>query len=268
MFYFASKLLGIFVLPVNALIILSIIGAGALFTRFAKAGRILVALAALGCLLCGFGPAGTILARPLEDRFPQPPTLSLHPRGIIVLGGGLDPYLAAARGTPQALTNSGSRITEAIALALRFPNARLVFSSGSGQLTGNLPDEAHYSGRVVTALGIAPSRITYEYRSRNTFENAIFTRDLVKPNPGDQWLLVTSAIHMPRAVGIFRKAGFDVVPYPVNYQTNGTKADLWESNIDASNGFVLTNWAGHEWVGLFIYRLMGMTDALFPGPRR
>ena len=73
---------------------------------------------------------------------------------------------------------------------------------------------------------------------------------------------------MPRAVAIFRKAGFDIVPYPVNYQTSGSKAELWESNTDASNGFVLTNWAGHEWVGLFIYRLMGMTDALFPGPRR
>ena len=144
----------------------------------------------------------------------------------------------------------------------------MVFSGGSGYLTGNRPDEAHYSGRVAVALGIEPSRITYEYRSRNTFENAIFTRDLVKPEPDDQWLLVTSAIHMPRSVGIFRKAGFNVVPYPVNYQTNGSWAELWESYTDASNGLVLTNWAGHEWVGLIIYRMMGMTDALFPGPRR
>ena len=72
---------------------------------------------------------------------------------------------------------------------------------------------------------------------------------------------------MPRSVGIFRKAGFDIVPYPVNYQTNGSSAELWQSNADASDGFVLTNWAVHEWVGLLIYRIMGMTDALFPGPR-
>jgi len=267
MFFFVSKLFGVLVLPINALVILAVMGACALFTRFAKAGRILVTAALLGLLFCGFGPVGTFLARPLEDQFPQPLAKTLHPTGIIVLGGALNPYLAAARGTPQALTNSGSRITEAVVLALRFPDARLVFSGGSGYLTGDQPDEAHYSGRVVTALGIAPSRISYEYRSRNTFENAVFTRDLVKPRAGDQWLLVTSAIHMPRAVGIFRKVGFDIVPYPVNYQTNGSSAELWQSNADASDGFVLTNWAGHEWVGLLIYRIMGMTDALFPGPR-
>ena len=267
MFFFISKLLGILVLPVNVLIFLAVIGAVALFTRFAKAGRILVAVAAGGYLLCGFGPIGTILARPLEDRFAQPPTESLHPTGIIVLGGALNADLAAARGITQAFTISGSRITEATALALRFPNARLVFSGGSGYLTGTHPDEAHYSGRVVTALGIATARITYEDRSRNTFENAIFTRDLVKPRPGEQWLLVTSALHMPRSIGIFRKAGFDVVPYPVNYQTEGSAAEFWESDQDASDGFFLTNWAGHEWVGLLVYRMMGMTDVLFPGPR-
>lgn len=72
---------------------------------------------------------------------------------------------------------------------------------------------------------------------------------------------------MPRAVGIFRKAGFEVVPYPVNYQTNGSMVELLETNSDASDGFVLTKWAGREWIGLLIYRIMGMTDALFPAPR-
>ncbi len=109
--------------------------------------------------------------------------------------------------------------------------------------------------------------MTFEDKSRNTWENAIFTRDLVNPKPGDTWLLVTSAWHMPRAMGIFRKAGFKVTAYPVDYLTYGNSRDLHPPRLALDEMERLEN-ALHEWIGLVAYRLTDKTDALFPAPLR
>jgi uncharacterized SAM-binding protein YcdF (DUF218 family) len=115
------------------------------------------------------------------------------------------------------------------------------------------------------ALGIAPARITLEGKSRNTVENAVFSKEVVKPEPRERWLLVTSAYHMPRAIGIFRKAGFAVEPYPVDWRTPG-----WEDTLrpfpTVGDGLQRTDTAVREWVGLAIYWLTGRSSALFPGP--
>jgi uncharacterized SAM-binding protein YcdF (DUF218 family) len=112
---------------------------------------------------------------------------------------------------------------------------------------------------------VPQERTTYEDRSRNTYENAIFTRDLVQPKPGQTWLLVTSAMHMPRSIGIFRKAGFNVVAYPTGYRTLGDARD-WRPSLEASRAMRNLDTAAHEWIGLIGYRLTGKTDALFPAP--
>src|SRR5262249_32669385 len=95
--------------------------------------------------------------------------------------------------------------------------------------------------------------------------NAAFTRDLVSPKPDELWLLVTSAYHMPRAVGVFRHAGFKVEPYPVDYRTHSQK-DLTRLFETVGDGIKRTDLAVKEWVGLLAYRLSGRTDELFPGP--
>ena len=75
--------------------------------------------------------------------------------------------------------------------------------------------------------GLDARRILVETRSRNTYENAVYSKELAQPQPGQIWLLVTSANHMPRAVGCFRAVGFDVIPYPVDYDTGpDAQADL------------------------------------------
>lgn len=265
MFFFASKILWMLFAPSNLLGFAAAIGAVALFTRFARSGRWLVAVAAFLYLACGFGPVGALLLRPLEDRFPRPPADLPAPAGIIVLGGAIDEQVTLARDT-VALDESGSRMTLAVALTRRFPQARLVFTGGSAAIFTDAPPEADGARLLFLELGVAPERMSFEDRSRNTYENAIFTRDLVQPPPGSRWLLVTSAFHMPRAMGIFRAAGFSVIAEPSDYWTLGDARDFRRLQGDASSGLEMTEIGLKEWIGLVAYRLTGRTDALLPGP--
>ena len=135
------------------------------------------------------------------------------PDGIIVLGGDISPAMFEQRGV---LATTGARLTEAVALARRFPLAQIVFTGGSSNLFGKSIPEAEAAERFLAAMGVPSGRTTFEARSRNTSENAMLTRDLVSPKPGERWLLVTSAFHMPRAMGAFRHAGFDVIAWPAD----------------------------------------------------
>lgn len=265
MFFFASKILWAIVAPPNLIGFAVALGALALFTRFQRAGRWLVLAAAVIYLACGFGPVGAALMRPLEDRFPRPPVDMPAPTGIIVLGGAINEDVTAARGA-VALSRSGARMTAAVALMRRFPRALLVFTGGSAALFGHHPPEADAARRLFLELGVAPERMTFEDRSRNTYENALFTHDLVHPQPGSRWLLVTSAFHMPRAMGIFRAAGFPVVAYPTDYWTLGDARDFMRVEGDATQGLEMTEIALREWIGLVAYRLAGRTDTLLPAP--
>jgi uncharacterized SAM-binding protein YcdF (DUF218 family) len=112
---------------------------------------------------------------------------------------------------------------------------------------------------------VPESQMLFENRSRNTFENAAFTKELVKPRPGEDWLLVTSAYHMPRAMGIFRAQGMNPLAFPVDYRTYGNGQDF-RPLADGSLAIRNFETAAREWVGLLVYRLTGKTDALLPGP--
>ena len=138
-------------------------------------------------------------------------------------------------------------------------------TGGSGALIFDEGSEAMFAVRQLEALGVAHDRITAEEQSRNTIENAVFSRLIVNPKPGERWLLVTSAYHMPRAMGVFRAADFPVEAYPVDWRTRGP-ADLVRPFLSLSDGLQRTDTAAHEWVGLFAYRITGKTTALFPGP--
>ena len=151
-------------------------------------------------------------------------------------------------------------------LARRYPNARIVISGGTGSLLYDEQPEAGVAVQEFEALGIPHDRISAEEQSRNTVENAVFSRLIANPQPGERWLLVTSAYHMPRAVGTFRAAGFPIEPYPVDYRTRGPSDAVRPFSV-ANKGLELTDIALHEWLGLLAYRLTGRTMELFPGPQ-
>jgi uncharacterized SAM-binding protein YcdF (DUF218 family) len=252
--------------PATVLLLLVVLGTTMLALgtgRWIRLGHWCVGMGSVLLLICGVLPVGTLLLRPLENRFP-PPTDLAAPTGILVLGGSSDEKISAARGR-VTIVDAADRVTEAVILARRYPEARLVFTGGSASLAPGDITEADDTRSIWIALGVNPDRITTESQSRNTDENARFTADLVKPKPGESWLLVTSAYHMPRAVGLFRANGFPVIPYPVDYRSRDTAADFSPS-LDVANGLARFNMAVREWIGLVAYRLSGRTDDLFPGP--
>jgi uncharacterized SAM-binding protein YcdF (DUF218 family) len=150
-------------------------------------------------------------------------------------------------------------------LARRYPDAKVVVSGGSGEIILEGEGDAPAAQRLLTALGVSADRLILENKSRNTYENAVFTKQLVSPKAGETWLLVTSAFHMPRAKALFDKAGFPTVPWPVDYRTSGEEGvSLFADNpLDALE---TTTVAAKEWVGLFAYWLSGRIDRPFPAP--
>jgi len=265
MFFTISKLAWLVADPFSLILLLGVIGLALSFGRRARFGRSpCVASVVLRVIAC-FSPLGSAFLRPLEDRFPPPPANLPAPAGIIVLGGALDEDLTLARHQPT-FTALASRLTAGVALARRFPQARLIFTGGSAGLSANDASEGPGVRDLWLSLGVPEGRMTFEAKSRNTWENAIDTRALIDPKPGETWLLVTSACHMPRAMGIFRRAGFKVIAYAVDYRTFGDARDflLARAGLDQ---ITMLEFAVHEWIGLFAYHLTGKTDAWFPGPQ-
>jgi uncharacterized SAM-binding protein YcdF (DUF218 family) len=264
MFFILSKLAWFVIAPVNFIVLSCLVGLVLWLIGFIRIGRAIASIAIVVLTVACFLPLGAALIRPLEDRFPVVPENSPAPTGIIVLGGALDELLSETRGQP-ALIEGAARLTAAVTLARRYPQARLIFTGGSASLTKELPSEAMGVHKLWLDLGVPESQMSFEDRSRNTWENALFTRDLIAPKPGERWLLVTSAWHMPRSMGIFRHVGFDVTAYPVDFLTYGDARD-WAVTPAVLDQLTMMTFAMHEWVGLVAYRLSGKTDALFPAP--
>jgi uncharacterized SAM-binding protein YcdF (DUF218 family) len=264
MFFVLTKVLGFFALPSNLLISIGIAGVVLLCTRLRRLASWLVVTSLVLIAIAGLSPLGNILILPLEQRFPPWDASRGPPDGIVVLGGAITPDISEARGA-VALNEAATRITAAAELARRYPNARIVYSGGSNALMFDRVVEAPFAVRELEALGVAGDRITAEEQSRNTIENAVFSRLVAQPKPGERWLLVTSAFHMPRAVAAFRAAGFPVEAYPVDWRTRGPvdAATLFGS---LSRGLSQSDTAIHEWAGLLAYRLTGKTAELFPAP--
>jgi uncharacterized SAM-binding protein YcdF (DUF218 family) len=260
MFYPLSKLFWFFVAPSNALILLVVMSSlSALLSYRRMAKRF--AIAAAGFLfLSTLTPLGIALLLPLENRFPPwQAGQGAQPYGIIVLGGGVDVRLSEARDQLK-LNEAGERITALVALARRFPQAKLVFTGIAEPIS-----EAEEVAKKIEALGVDPRRLIIETRARNTYENAQYTAALLHPTESQRWLLVTSAWHMPRSVGCFRRAGFTVEAYPVDFRTGGL-GDLFILDGLGIDGLRTLDVAAKEWVGLIAYRLTGKTDRLFPSP--
>lgn len=265
MFFVLSKTLGIMLLPTNFLIGAGLFGMLLLATRFASLGRKLVIASIALLAICGFSPLGNWLLYPLESRFPPWDAARGAPDGIVVLGGAIDPDLSAAHGA-AAFGGSAGRIIAAATLAHRYPNARILYSGGNANLVSDdASREADYAVAVFESLGISKDRLMLDRRSRNTFENAEFSKAIAVPKNGERWLLVTSAYHMPRSVGIFRKVGFAVEPFPTDWRLAGA-ADLLKFSIFSVEGLEHTDLAIREWMGLVAYRVTGKTSEFFPGP--
>ena len=262
--FYISKIFWALAEPTTLLVALLAVGAGLLFTRFSRTGRWLVAGAAALGVIGGFSPLSTWLILPLEDRFPRADLSGRPVDGIVILGGAEDARVATARDA-HALNMSAERMTEAVALARRFPDARVVFTGGSIEILRAPAFGADAARRMLSDLGVDGPRVLFDRQARNTAENALYARRLADPKPGERWLLVTSGWHMPRAMGLFRKAGFDVEAWPTDYRTIGPGA-AWAPFASPGDGLMRLDFVSKEWLGLLFNWLSGRSDALLPGP--
>ncbi len=264
LFYHVSKIGWFLVEPSNLFVVLSLVGIGLCWTRFLRLGRWLAALGLSILLVLGLTPVANWLILPLEMRFPVPDLAGKRVDGIIVLGGTVQERQTLAHG-PMALNDAGERVVAMADLARRYPQARVLFTGGAGAYSNAPRPEGVVLKEQLGTLGLAADRVIIESRSVNTFENAVLSKPLVQPKSGETWLLVTSAWHMPRSVGIFRQAGWEVTAYPVDFRTAGWQ-DQTRGFSSVSDGLRRTEVALREWLGLLVYRLTGKSDALFPAP--
>jgi uncharacterized SAM-binding protein YcdF (DUF218 family) len=258
MTFIIGKILWAVATPGNLLILLAAVGIARLVISRRRRGFVLTAAATVALLTIAILPVGQWVIAPLEARFPSP-RLPDHVDGIIILGGAVESRISYSH-SQLALNRSGDRILEFLALAHRYSDAKLLISGGEGSLLPLGDHEAELIRAFLLREGIAETRILVEDRSRNTYENAVFSRDVAQPRPRETWLLVTSAAHMPRAVGCFRHINWDVLPYPVDYRSEDSPLP----GFLLGEHLVLLDFAAKEWVGLVSYRLLGHIDELFP----
>ncbi len=254
------KLVAWLALPSTIVTLLLVAGVALLWVRRERAGRALVSSAALVALAPTLLPLSDLAALPLENRFPVPASPE-QVDGIVVLGGAVVQDVTAARGRP-ALSDGAERMTEALRLAHAYPAAKLLFSGGSGLLRAEALSEADVARQFFVEHGVDPARLLLEERSRDTRENARFSYDLAQPQPGETWLLVTSALHLPRAVLAFEAAGWQVLPYPADFRTTGEVR--WRASANVIGRLNRLDAAVAEWVALVGYWVLGRSDTLLP----
>lgn len=263
MFFTLSKVFWFFANPINLIGILLILSVVLLALRWRRLALAAGTAGVIVFVLSAWTSLGALLLVPLEERFQRPDPMPDDVAGIILLGGGFEGRINMVRGGYETGV-AGDRAIETAILAHRFPDARVLISGGTGTLILEGEGDAESAPRMLEALGVAPERMILENRSRNTHENAVFSRELADPQPGETWLLVTSAFHMPRSMGLFRKAGFEVVPWPSDYRTAGNERPgfMQASELDSLRNM---NTALREWMGLVAYRLTGRLDEMLPG---
>lgn len=255
MTYTLAKTFWLLAKPTNLIVLLLAAGVVVLWLGWHQLGRALVTLGAMPLVTLAFLPVGRWLLVPLEDRFPPPEQLPDRPDGIVILGGAEKPAISKARAQPT-IGASAERVTTMVELARRYPEARLLYTGAAASITRTL----------LARQGFDVGRVVFEPEARDTYENAVFSKRLAQPRPEEQWLLVTSARHMPRSVGVFRAVDWSVTPYPVDYRTTGRIQLDYHPKAGTGSRLADLDLAMHEWIGLVAYYLLGRTREWFPGP--
>ena len=262
-FWVISKIFWLIASPNTSIFLVLLAGVSLLFFGREKLGKKLIVASTTLLLLISSLPVDQILLLPLENRFPIPKPLPEKVDGVIVLGGAEIPKLTQLRGQ-ISLTDSAERLTTFVSLARKYSDAKFVYAGGQGAITAQEYKSATTARLFFEQMDIDISRIVFDSQSRNTQENVENALQLAQPEKGENWVLITSAWHMPRSVGIFRKLNWRVIPYPVDFKTTGSLE--MRISVPKISAIAPVSNVVYEWIGLFYYWLMGRTSELFPGP--
>ncbi len=267
LFFISSKIVQFLIEPLNLLFLIGVFALLFQVLRKPIVTKRLLMLSVIGFFTIGYAPIPESLTRILEDAIQKESITDLPGEqiaGIIILGGGIKGEDIAIDRGEVSINSSAERVTKAFELIRRYPDKPFIFSGFSGRVTPRGMSEADAFKQLIYEQGLA--QITkdtafYENQSRNTYENAVFSRKIIENlngiHPSDAnkpWLLITSASHMYRSVKIFQKQGIQIIPVPVDYQTADT---LQWREFDLTEGAFLWNKLLHEYIGIVAYRLTG-----------
>lgn len=251
--FIAAKIFWLLVAPANLIGIFLFMAVVARVCRWWRGEDTFLIGAFLLLLVFGFVPVGPSLLASLESKYQRPARMPDAIAGVIVLGGAFDTYLSGIHGV-TVLNDGAERVLDGVALARRYPEATLVFSGGNGRITYRERTEAMDAAIFMKAYPDVAGRTRYEDRSRNTQQNAEMTLKMLKPEAGQKkWILVTSAYHMPRAVEMYKAAGWPpMVPWPTDYRTKG-RADFMPHKLDILGNLYQSHLALREIIGQSVY---------------
>lgn len=261
LFFYVSKLVWLLFSPDSLLLILIILNLALLYLGKIKYAKRLLTTISLILIIISLFPIGELLLYPLESRFQTNPALPEKIDGIVILSGSEAAKLSHVWKQVE-LGDAAERNLSFLTLARQYPKAKLIFTGGTGSLTNQKYKGADVAKKLFQQQGFDTARISFERQSRNTYENVIYSKELVKPIKNENWILITTGWHMPRSVGIFCKANWSVIPYPVDHQTN--KGDLFRIDFDLADNLKTLKTAIKEYMGLFAYYFSGKTTSLFP----
>ncbi|MDQ0455448.1 YdcF family protein [Rhizobium paknamense] len=257
-----SKLFWMLAQPLSLVFLLGMLAFLAGLARLRAAALVPGALALILLFTTLYTTAGPVALQVLEARFPKPVRDPESVSCMIVLGGAFETEVTTVRGGIE-LNQAADRFVEALRLARAYPQAKILVSGGDGSLSGDYEGDAVVAKRFFETFGIGAERLVQETRSRNTFENVENSKDLLAAQGLHDCLLITSAFHMPRAMGLMRRAGLSVTPWPTDFRTRGNERlalDFTQPTLNAQQ----TATAVREWIGLVGYYLSGRTESFFP----
>ncbi|PDT33454.1 hypothetical protein CO671_24480 [Rhizobium sp. M10] len=260
--FLISKLVWIFGQPLSLAFLFVFFALIASLLRWRALSILGAGASALILFVTLYTTAGNLMMQGLEQRFAKPAADPENLQCMIVLGGAFENEVNTARHGIE-FNGGADRFVEALRLAQKFPDSRILVSGGDGSISGIYEGDAAASERFFPLFGIGRERLIEERQSRTTFENAVNTKEFLAGQGLSHCLLITSGFHMPRSVGIFRKLGIDIVPWPTDYRTDGQVRpglDFTQPNLNAQNMAT----AIREWYGLVGYYLAGRTSELYP----
>jgi len=225
-----------------------------LFTNFKKLTIFSAKFLLILFLFFGYTPLSNFLLNKLED-FIKPSKYPVQQlTGVIILGGSFDLELESKERNEVLLNSAAERLTKALEIYKKNPRLLILFSGASNKIKPIGWSESDMAKKFFLEQGVRVDNLIFENKSRNTFENISYSKDIIKNNKGT-WGLITSASHMPRSYFAFKKQGLILEPISADYRT-GTSSIFW-INFDIKKGLENWNIILHEVVGIFYYKIAG-----------
>lgn len=263
LFFITSKLFWLLMSPDTLIVSILLLCLVLIWFNQKKIAIVLLHTIVAVCLIITFLPVGKWLLYPLEKQFLPFKALPQNADGVIMLAGAESLSLTEYWKQVQ-IGDAAERYTQFIYLMKSYPDARHIFSGGIGSIDQSGINSSDVARMFFASQGLNIENIFFESKSRNTFENVKNSQKRVHPLPNETWLLVTSAFHMPRALGIFYKHNWPVLPVPVDFRTHPDK--LFRVYPNFAGNLNDLGLGLHEWLGLLAYYVTGKTCCFLPGP--